>query len=230
MWYLLATSFAVVVITLALSKKISLKSILLTGGGIYIIGLLGQSYFELLRPLQGTVLWTLFKLYQKVFITTRNGIFEGILFVGLGALFAYKKIELKRNVAVCGFAVSMVLLLIEAFCVKYFELLRECDMYLCLVPAVFFLFYITAHLKIKISALTGKMRVYSSLIYFTHIWIDFPILSIVRKIIEKCTGVEAYEIHSLVRFAIVLTGSLLASYIIIRLQENRYFQWLKSLY
>ncbi len=231
LWYLLATAIAVTIISVALYKKIKLRNILIVGFIFYVVGLLGLSYFELLRPLEGTVLWTIFKLYAMVFATTRNAFFEGILFVGIGAMFAYRKIEIKKNIAICGFVISMVLLLIEAFCVMYFGLFRKGrDLYLFLLPATFFLFYCTSHIEMKESIFTRKARTYSSLIYYTHHWIDVPIVTIIIKLVEKATGTAEYEMHSLLSFGIVMVGAVVASYIIIWLQRFKCFKWLRKLY
>lgn len=230
LWYLLATAIAVTIISFALHKNVKPNELLIAGCVLYSVGLLGQSYFELLRPLEGTVLWKIFQLYAEVFQTTRNGLFEGILFVGIGAMFAYRKIEIKKNVATCGLAISTFLLLIEAFCVKYYGLFREHDLYLFLVPTTFFLFYCASHIDVKESTFTRKSRTYSSLIYYTHPWIKFPIVSVIVKLIEKITGTAEYEIHSLLRFSIVMVGAVVASYMIIWLPRFKYFKWLKNLY
>ncbi len=230
LWYLLATAIAVTIISVALYKKIKLSGLLTVGFILYVVGLLGQSYFELLRPLEGTILWTTFKLYAKVFTTTRNAFFEGILFVGIGAMFAHRKVDIKKNVAICGFAISMILLLIEAFCVKYLGVLRGGDLYLFLLPATFFLFYCTSHIEVKESVFARKARTYSSLIYYTHDLINVSIVSVIVKLVEKITGTAEYEMHSLLRFGIVMVGAVVASYMIIWLQRFKCFKWLRKLY
>lgn len=80
LWYLLSTVQAVLIITFALKKGLKIEKIVLAGAMLYMVGLLGQSYFEILRPLTNTILWKALRLYASIFETTRNGIFEGILF------------------------------------------------------------------------------------------------------------------------------------------------------
>ncbi len=230
LWYLLATAIAVTLIAVALYKKIRLNQVLIVGCILYIIGVFGQSYFELLRQLEGTVIWTILKIYQDIFQTTRNGFFEGVLFVGIGALFAYRKVVLKKATAICGLAVSMFLLLIEAFCVKQFNLARANDLYVFLVPSIFFLFYIASHIEIKPCNFTHKARTYSSLIYFTHAWINFPIVNLIAILVGKIAGTAEYEMHSLLRFVIVSAGAFVVSYMIIFLQKYKCFKWLRKLY
>lgn len=229
LWYLSGTAVSVVIITVALKKKIKIKTILLIGGILYIVGLLGQSYFGLLKPLEGTVIWSILKLYEMIFFTTRNGIFEGILFVGIGALFAFKRIEIKKNIAILGFIISMLLLLIEVFLVSYFDLVRENDMYLFLVPVSFFGFYCVSRIEIKSTDFTKKSRIYSSLIFYTHPWLN-SIATLCTFFVGRMIGFEDLEMHSLVRFCFVLISSLIVSFLIIWLQRFKRFKWLRNLY
>ena len=227
LWYLLSTVVAVLIITFSLKKGLLIENIVVIGTVLYMVGLLGQSYFEILRPLENTILWEALKLYANVFETTRNGIFEGILFVGSGALLAYKRIEIKKNTAILSLVGSMIALLLEVFCVKYFELARQLDLYIMLAPAAFFLFYVVSHVEMRMTIFSKKARIYSSLLYFTHSWINSPIVSVINIFFRKCMGVE---MHSLLRFFIVLAGSVAVSYVIINLQNYQPFRWLRKLY
>lgn len=227
LWYLLSTVVAVLIITFVLRKGLPIEKIVAYGAVLYIVGLLGQSYFEILRPLENTILWEALKLYANVFETTRNGFFEGILFVGTGALLAYKRIEIRKGTAILGLLVSMIALLLEAFFVKYFELARQLDLYIMLAPAAFFMFYVVSHVEMRMTIFSKEARTYSSLLYFTHSWINFPIVSVINIIFQKCTGVE---MHSLLRFFTVLAGSVVTSYVIIKLQNYPLFRWLRKVY
>lgn len=63
LWYLLATIVAVLIIAFLINYKCSLKKILFLGVCLYMVGLLGQSWFGLIRPLQNIpIVWTLLKL------------------------------------------------------------------------------------------------------------------------------------------------------------------------
>ncbi|MCD8049734.1 MAG: acyltransferase, partial [Clostridia bacterium] len=224
LWYLYASAVAVILVTFSIWRNIKIEKIAAIGGILYIIGLLGDAYFGLLRPLSGTPVWAILKLYQKVFTTTRNGFFDGFLFVGIGALFAYKKIAIAKVTAVVGFAISMCLMLVEAFIVEYFDLAGDHNMYIFLVSAVFFLFYIVAHIEIEGNNLTRKLRTYSSLIYLSHQWINFPVLAVIEKVIEKIIGAEHYQMHSLLSFILVFAGALLTAIVITELQKCRGFK------
>ncbi|MCD7885561.1 MAG: hypothetical protein LUI87_17960 [Lachnospiraceae bacterium] len=211
-----------------ISKKIPFAVKILVFLLLYAVGLLGSSYFELLRPLEGvTHVWNMLRLYDLVFDTTRNGLFFGTIFVGMGALFVYKKIRIKQSAAILGFSLSMIFLLIEVMTVDRFELALESDFYIFLVPAVFFLFYIVTHIEIKETATTIALRKYSSIIYFIHLWVNFAI-SIIKNILELLLDMDIV-INSLLRYMMVAVGSLLVAIILVELQKHKPFRWLKNI-
>ena len=108
---------------------------------MYIIGLLTQSYFVFLKPLENfDIVWSFLKFIQKIIVTARNGFFEGFLFMGIGMLFSYKSITIKMKTAILGLAISMISLFMEVLVVNYLGWAREKDLYLSLVPTVFFCF------------------------------------------------------------------------------------------
>lgn len=91
LWYLNATIFAVILITILLKKQVALKKIIACAVIFYFLGLLAQSYFGMIEPLCSLMpnFWNILKLFSKIIVTTRNGLFEGFLFVGIGMFFAF---------------------------------------------------------------------------------------------------------------------------------------------
>lgn len=231
LWYLSALVVAVLLVGLAVEKQFKMRTIIVIGIILYMLGLLGQSYFFLIKPLKEfPVIWEALRLFKKVIATTRNGIFEGVIYVSIGMLFAYKKIVFKYRYAVIGFSVSMLMWLIEVFVIKYYELYYARDYYIFLLPAVFFLFYLVTHFDLKQTKITNQLRMYSMLIYFIHSWINFPVVSVINKICEYVNGIEDYKLHSLLRFTIVISISILLSKVILYLSHKEKFYWIKNLY
>lgn len=230
LWYLLAAAFAFAVVGYALYKRIGIGKIVFAGFLLYLVGLLGDSYFGLLRPLQGTFIWSLLKLYGNVFSTTRNGLFEGVLFVGIGAAFAYKRIDIKKNVAIASLIISILCLLGEAYLIRYLGWNLKNNLYLFLVPTTFFLFYVASHIEVQSSKITKTLRSLSSLIYFIHPWINFPGVTVLNVVCKKIVGAGEYSIHSLLRFFVVFLGAVIMSVIVLRLQEHERFKWLRKIY
>lgn len=228
LWYLLAVAVATLIVSWMIKRRLNLKKIATICLILYTIGLLGTSYFELLRPLENLQLvWRLLKIYKLIFITVRNGLFFGTIFIAMGAFFAYKEIYLRQSIAITGFMFSIILMFVEAFCVYYFDLARDTDMYVFLIPVIFFLFYIVTHIEIRESSITINLRKYSSIIYFVHLWVNFA-LSVFLNVIGRLLNKEIV-MHSFLQFAIVAIGSLTVSIIIVELQKREPFRWLKIL-
>lgn len=228
LWYLHATVVAVLAITFLISHKFNVKKIVILGACLYAIGLLAQSWFWVIKPLQNIdAVWASLKVVRNIISTTRNGIFEGILFMSIGMLFAYKKIVMKFRYAVIGFCVSMIFLCGEVFVVKYFYLYLDRDMYIFLVPVVLFLFYIISHIELRESGVFKQLRVMGFLIYLVHMWINKPVMELVNKFMVTHYGVE---IHSFVRFLLVLGLSFVVAVLIMWLSKKRRWVWLRKLY
>jgi len=87
LWYLNATVFAVLLVGILIKKKIKIRKIIIIASVFYGIGLFEQAYFGLILPLEKyDWLWSLVKLLGNVIVTTRNGLFEGFLFISLCTL------------------------------------------------------------------------------------------------------------------------------------------------
>ena len=107
---------------------------------LYIIALLGNRYYFLI---EGTIWASLIDRYESIFITVRNGLFEGFPFMLCGCLIARKQgiiKEWKRGTLVFLFAISFFVVFLESI------LLRHCSghddnslylSYLISVPVLF---------------------------------------------------------------------------------------------
>lgn len=227
LWYLLATVVAVIFICYLIRCDVKVKGIISVGIVLYMIGLLAQSWYGLLMPLKNIpVFWDVLLIIKEIIFTTRNGIFEGTLFMGIGMLFSYKKIHMRFRSSVIGFLISMLLLSFEVLIVTYLGYRRESDMYIFLVPAAFFLFYIASHFVIKASAICKKLQRLALLIYLVHSGINFPIMRGMKLALYKNLGVE---IHSFVEFLLVLFMSGVAAECMLYLADVKGIKWVKIL-
>jgi serine/alanine racemase len=228
LWYLNAVIVAVLLITCLLDRGVGIVKILAVATVLYAVGLLGQSYFGLLRPLKAyPQIWSALKLVREIIGTTRNGVFEGFLFMGLGALFAYRPVRMSPKIAVAGLLLSLLLLMEEVGYTWYYGLCLENDMYICLVPTAFFLFYVVSHIELKSSPVYLRLRAMGILVFYTHMWVDV-VVGKVLWIIYSRMGYE--KISSPVRFLVTLTLSLVLSAGIMKLSEDNRFGWLKKVY
>ena len=225
LWYFPALIFSVVIISYLLSRKIELKRILSVAALFYAIGLLAQSWFGIIIPLRENVpeLWAVLKVLEKIIVTTRNGLFDGFLFVGVGAYFAFYGFKIQKKTAFIGFVASYILMFIEAFVVKYFNFVREYDMYVFLVPLTFFAFILVLNCRIPNNIIYKKIRVLSSLIFYIHPCVN-------RFIIKIFNLIEFNIAKTCLMFLMTVIVSIGLSYLIYSISQRSHFMWLKRLY
>lgn len=182
LWYLNGLIFALLAIMIFLKLKLNPQKILVLSAILYIIGLLGNSYFGLISKNPNIVL-SLYELYFKLFINTRNGLLCGLLFISIGMMISVKKpsAPIKKNAIL--FCASMLFMLAEVYMLKHFSLAKDYDATVMVVPAVYFLFCTVSKMNIleKISPLLREM---SKTIYYVHLWVSFVIEEIMKHLPE----------------------------------------------
>ncbi len=226
LWYLISLVVSIVILGYLLDKKISIKNIVICCFILYIIGLFGDSYYGFILPLKNI---TLFRIiisgYDTIFQTTRNSIFFGLIFVLMGAIMANKKINMSFRVAAIGFFVSMILLFAEFYLLKHYSNPKDYNMFLFLLPASFFLFYIASHIKLLNSVVYKKIRIVGVLIYFLHPFVNFFVVLGI-KFLKHRIGLN----FSFLEFIISIILVIVVSIIIERLSKLEKFKWLRYLY
>lgn len=224
LWYLNALIFAVVIISVLLYKRVSPKLIIVIGALFYFIGLFAQSWFGFIEPLRNIPsVWSALKLVKSIIVTTRDGLFDGLIYVGIGMLFAFYKIRLNKKQAGAGFVISMVLLFIEAFGLEHLGYSRSHDTYLFLVPAAFFLFAFVRDIELADGDIYMKLRIQSSLIYFIHPYI-LRLIAVITYLIFKNTEVI------LLNYTATLILTVLITNLIMKCSSKPKGKWLKNLY
>ncbi|MDE5967384.1 MAG: acyltransferase [Lachnospiraceae bacterium] len=210
LWYLPATAVGLVIVYVlrqyAGERECSIILFIL-----FCMGLLTQSYFGLLLkivPVYG-LLWKLMKLVKIVMVTCRNGIFFGSIFLYMGMWIARCNIKAKTYIAVLGLSISIVLFTMEASYLQKTGMVREQDMYLILLPVVFFLVLFALSLTVRID--TVFLRKMSINIYFVHM---------IFKFVYR-TFVGEYHDYGLHMFGFTLCGAFIVSYVMYLFGKRR---------
>lgn len=225
LWYLEATVISVLLLGLFLRFQLKYSRIWLLACLLYLVGLLGDSYYGLAAPLRNIAFFKgLFEGYEFTFGTTRNGVFMGFIFVLLGASLSQREFKIKPFIAALGFAGSMLCLFAEVCVLKYFDIPKSYNMYLFLLPAVYFLFAFACTVRLKDGAIYRHLRSMGMLIYFLHIF--------VRELVTLALGaLEKYGNLDLMRYLFVFTlaFTLLTAAGITQLSCKERFKWLNWL-
>ena len=162
LWYIPAAAVALFVVW-TLKKRIRNRNILILFTILFIIGLLDDSY-------AGVISGKIFAHYNKVFLTTRNGVFFGGLLVEIGSVIAKYK-EKMRNfrepLLFCMAGAGSCLLIVESM--WNYSILGEHinNLMLMAIPTSIAIFLIALRIE-GIGADTKKLRNMSTLIYVIH--------------------------------------------------------------
>lgn len=226
LWYLGALVLAVLVLNGLIKKGFSLRFIGIVSLVLFAIGLLGDSYYGLLEPLKNFSVPRMFiEGYETVFSTTRNGLFFGFIFVFLGALFAQKRIVMNNAVSIIGLIFSLAMMISEVLLLKHFSLPKDYNMFISLLPATFFLFYLATHLNLQNKPIYSNLRIIGVLIFFMHTFVKF-FVGLAIDALKDSTGTDL----SAFLFLIVIILTTLIAILIERLSKKEKLRWLRYLY
>ncbi len=166
LWYIPALMLAISLLYVAIRYD-KVKLFLILAGGFYLIGLSGNSYYGLFRdnPLVGPV----YNVYFDIMFTTRNGLLFSFVFVMLGAVIKFHPGKLSRRTNLVLFLICQWLMFVEVYALKCTGILGDVDMYLMMLPAVYFLFRFLLQCNPDIRILKSFDFLYYSIgIYFIH--------------------------------------------------------------
>ncbi len=163
LWYFPALLLALP-LTLLLIRGLGRRGALGVAGGLYLLGVLGDSWYglaALLPPLDA--------LYRQLFFFfdyTRNGLFLAPLFLLLGSELA-RRPELSPKTAAAGLGISFAVMTAEAFWLRSMEWPRHDSMYLALPLVMVFLFSLLRSRKAPGNEALAEL---GQSIYVIHPW------------------------------------------------------------
>ena len=225
LWYLRATVIAIILLSLCFHFRIRLGYIYAIACVLYVIGLLGDSYYGIIAPLKNITIFNfVFKGYKFAFSTTRNGVFMGFIFVLMGATFSNCRIKLKPRTALIGLAVSMLCLFFEVFLLKFNDIPIEYNMYVFLLPATFFLFSFAVSAELKDRPIYKHLRNIGMIVYFSHLLVN-KVTSLALSVVEKycCIAIKQHQ------FVLSLLFTLLFAIFTEWLSHKNRFKWINWL-
>lgn len=223
LWYITALIFSTALIAFLYKYKVSFFNILLISMSLYIFGLLGTSYFGLIRPLEelSPALWNMLKLYKDIFVTARNGLFDGFLYVSIGMLFAKYNIKISNITSAFWVTVFLMLMLTEAIWLKLIGFMYTADLYLFLPFVSFFFFNITKNNQVNDRKKFIKLRECSSLVFYLHMFIYRLLCLFMGELINTFKGTPLL-------FILTIVSSIAVSLFIIYIADK--WKWLKKIY
>lgn len=217
LWYLNSLFISLIILSVLLHYKVKDKTILKLSIILYLFGLLGDSYYGLIQGIP--ILNNIMDLYLKVFITTRNGLFDGLLFVTLGMMIAVNKTSEKKNYGLI-FLISLLSMFIETSVLKYFSIPKSYNMLVFLPITVFSFFMLVKDISLKDSKLYRRLVEESKLIYYGHMWVEAVADSILPVAFSNTP----------IKYIVVSLTTFLIAFVVVRISKIKYFKWIKKLY
>ena len=181
----------------------------------YLIGLLGQFYAGLIES--NTLLSGIAEKYYSIFSTTRNGLFDGFMFVSLGLIASKVPVKLEKKTNFALFCTAMLLFFVELIVVRKYNLVRENATYLSLIPASWFLFRYTAAVPGYYPRRYLQYRDISALLFYSHIMVGGVVMQALSS-----------DVNSIIRYLTVTSVSIFVSLVII--WTSKRIPMLKHLY
>ncbi len=223
LWFIGATVVAVTLLSLLLHKHVKIQWLIVIACIFYTMGLLGETYFWLIEPfINKGVAKHLYSIYTFFVSNPRNGFSVGFLFVFMGYYFAQGKPKLNPWISLGAFFVSMICLSGEIILLDIHRTRTNYNMYISLLPAVFFLFAFISAVSLKDRPVYGKLRTVGVLIYFLHILIN-AVFVFGADLLYRVLGIDIQPL----RFFVVLLITLLSAFGIEWLSNIEKFQWLR---
>lgn len=211
LWFLGATVIGIIIVSIFLYFKVKLRYLFILSSLLYVIGLLGDTYYVIIE--RHTVITKVFSGYFYFFDQTRNGLFMGTLFILIGAVISRSNKKIGTKKAVLGFFLSLVLLILEVYILNRYYISANHNMYIFLPIAAYFLFQVAYNLNIDDSLRYIKLRRLSVIIYFTHLVIDTFIVILI-KIIIRFTSLNLMGFRFIISLSTTVIISLLIDYLI----------------
>lgn len=212
LWYLPAVLLGVGVVYL-LFRYCKPKVVLILTACLYVIGLMGDSYYGLAEQLPA--LKTFYTGIFSVVTYTRNGLFFAPLFLVLGAYLAQQdQPRTHRRWDWIGLALSTAVLLFEGWQLHIHALPRHDSMYLTLPFVGFFLFRLLMRKQGHVSPMVRNSAMY---IYILH-----PLCLIGVRGIARFTGTAWLLVYNgLICYALVSVVSVALSFGLAAMQQRR---------
>ncbi len=135
LWYLPAAAIGAAV-AWALIRKADYPWAFAVTGALYLVGLLGDSWFKAAEPVMGGFYGLVFQLMDR----TRGGIFMAPIFFVLGAYMKDARIRLPWPLSALGFTLTLAIMTGEALELRALGWARFYTVYLTLPACAFFLF------------------------------------------------------------------------------------------
>lgn len=181
-------------------KNIDEKFVSIILAILFIIGLLGDSYYKI--AMQVGIIKSLLDFVFCIFDYTRNGIFYVPIFLYLGYVIS-KKTQGFTVKHVVFLIVSLIMMVLEGYLLYSFNTPKHNSMYIFLIPVSFFLFMLMSNNHYS----NKKVRNIGTSIYIIH-----PLVIVIVRFLFKFLHFDYLISNNMIMFLAVSFISLMCSW------------------
>lgn len=216
LWYLPALFVSCLLVWFVYTRGMKIWQLLLIGGCLYIVGVVGDNWY--LNEMLPHNMYEKLMVYNRYFLTMRNGLFYGVLYVVIGLWFAKHPIRKERMQLSLWLTTAGAVFFIG---VMYQEVLyfHNTNMLFSAAPAVVCLFMAAASVNWKDRKLYSWLRMMSEWIYLVHFYFFYFFVWTL-----PWNPIPANNKSIMV---MIMSAVLVFSWAMTRLSEWKYFRWLK---
>lgn len=213
LWYLPALALACLIVWFCYTRGMKIWQILFVTGCLFVIGVIGDNWY--LNEMLPHWMYEKLMIYNRYFLTMRNGLFYGSFYAAIGLLFAKTRWRLPLWAAVLG-------TLFFVF-VMYKEVVRcsNTNMLFSAAPAVYCLFSAASMVEWKDRKLYPRLRAMSEWVYLSHFYFFYLFSWTARW--------NPLPMNNRSVMAMVLGAVLLFAWGMVRLAEKERFRWIRRL-
>lgn len=195
MWYVMGLIVAIILMY-PFIKRGKYRLLITIGIILFFIGLLSGNYYFIIKD---TFMESVFSSYDKIFLTTRNGLFYGLPFVSFGFYLAYYKSikEINYSHVLVTIIISFIVLVAEAFLLENKISGETSNMYISTIVLIpMLVLYLSKYKKEKPD--WSSLGKYSVGIYFTHQFINY-----VYKYFTNLVGIKLFFVVLITSFVLL---------------------------
>lgn len=211
LWYLPASIIGAV-IAWCLIRRLKYPWALIITGILFVIGLLGDSYYGIARSIGG--LESFYNCLFQFSDFSRNGFTFAPLFFVLGGYAASHKRERTLSKTTVLFVICYICTLLEAQLLQHLGYVRHDCMYIFQIPSIYLLFRILIHFR-------GDrhicMRTISMAVYIIH-----PMMILALRLLSRIPAMTFIVGNSIIYYLAVLLTSMGIAVILTQVQRFVY--------
>lgn len=205
LWYIPSLVISIIFVSIFIKKQ-KYQLLIIISGILFVLGLLGDSYFFIIKD---TKLIQLVNIYNIIFLTTRNGFCMAVPFITIGVCInrwnLYNVLK-KRIKIIIPLGLIMVL---EAYLLKYKLNVTTFNMYFTSILVYPFIFILMLRFNTREEYKFKYIRDLSMNIYFSH-----GIFLIIYRYIFNYFDINGGFGISFIKFILVILSSVLFCLII----------------